>query len=229
MLQLPFGVGRFASRLRSEGRQRWTVGHFACQSEGQSRHPLDALGHDALDIIAGAVIVVVQAGVKHDDGDAASEKRMVVAVRFQLPVEVEQQVFRLIQAADRLPKSGRRARPDDFQFLAAEAADHIHIEGEFDAIERHGGRPHPVRRAEQAFFLGIPEREQHASLRRRGQSAEGVDQFQQRRRPAGVVIRSVMHGSNRTTAVHTVPVANVVVVRPEQHDFFAEPRVAPRP
>ena len=82
--------GRLAARLRPERWQTWSIRHVARQPEGQSRDPLDTVRHNSLDVVARTVVVVVQSGVKHDDGNAAGEKRMMVAVGFQFPGEVEQ-------------------------------------------------------------------------------------------------------------------------------------------
>lgn len=105
------------------------------------------------------MIVLVQAGVQHDHGDIVHDERVVVAVGFQLPVEIQQQLRYVVLPAHQLPQAGAGARSEHDELRVAQAADHVGIDHDWDTLQGHGRMIDPVLRAEQAFLFAVPEGE----------------------------------------------------------------------
>ena len=81
--------GVSGTRGRSKRRRRRPVGQVVDDAEQHPGDFLHSLCVDELRQVAGAVIVVVHAGVKQQHGNVVLEQRIMIGVGFQLPGEVD--------------------------------------------------------------------------------------------------------------------------------------------
>ncbi|MGC4005345.1 MAG: hypothetical protein QM811_20375 [Pirellulales bacterium] len=176
-------------------------------------------------IVGRFVIQLVQAGVQHHDRNLRFEERMMIAVGLHHPGVVQLQRVVDVAVRDQPSPADRGARAVDLDLFVAQPTDHIEIDACLELSERDGRIFEPVFRAEQVDFFAVPKRDDERAFRRDRQRADRLDQFQHRGRAAGVVVGAVMDVTDRTVAVFSRAVADVIVVRTDQDVFVAQLRV----
>ena len=120
----PIGGQRFIPSGRAVVRESVGVGCFDDRGDEVAGDRFEARAIDLLHIVARPVVVVVQAGVEHDDRNLAFEERPVVAVGGELPGEIEPQ--RIVDRAAQQPSQAvAGARAERLQPAVAEPADHV--------------------------------------------------------------------------------------------------------
>ena len=77
--------------------------------------------------------------------------------------ELEIEVGHDIVARNQRSQANRRSGPPDHEMVSVDATDHVHGDGEYDAIEIYRGVLDIVPGAEQALLFAVPEREQDAA------------------------------------------------------------------
>src|SRR5688572_8269653 len=91
-----------------------------------------------MSIVTRTVIVAVQTRMQHQHRDLSGQERIVIAVLFQFPIEVEFQVRELVAFANQTPQAADSATTIDFDAFRLHAADHVAIHHEYEAISRYG-------------------------------------------------------------------------------------------
>ena len=173
------------------------------------------------------MVVLVQSGVEHDDGNLVLDEGPVIAVGLELPGEVEPNRL-VVVAAEEAAEAVAGARAVDFEAAVLHAADHVDVDAELDRAGGNGRRPEPALRAEHAHLFAVPKREQDRAARVELRVGERLDGFQQRGDAAGVVVRAVEDVADRAVGVAHAAVADVVVMGADDDGLVLEHRVGAR-
>ena len=198
--------------------------------ESQPDDRFDADEIDQMGVVAGPVVLVVQAGVKHDGRNPGRDERVVIRVVGDLPVEHQFQVRFGIRRHDRATERLGRAGTVDLDPLPSQSANHVEIQREDDLPlgNRRGTHPEEVVGTQQTLLLPVPKRDQHRSPRPARQLAEGLGQFDQSGDTRGVVVGAVVNQTGGAEAIVGCSVADVVVVGADDDHLAGDGRIAAR-
>ena len=226
------GVG-FGPTFGSEGgRRARIVGDGRHEAQRQSGHRLDALEVHQMDVVARAVVLVVESGVKHHGGDASLDEGEMIGVVGDVPVEDEFESGRvarsLVRGDNRPPQTFRGAGAKNLEPPATQPADHVEVYRERDPEMGQGRRacPQEVVRPQQSFLLAIPEGEEDRAAEPFGEMVHRLGQLEEPGDAGGVVVGSVVDVAERTVAVVGVAVADVVEVCSDHDEFPGQDGVA---
>ena len=139
---------RFLPRLAPKAAQFGRVGKFDQNLEDELRDLFKAFVVDLVRIVTGPVIIAVHSGVHHYIGNVVRVKSVVIAVGFDFPVKVEQQVLPVILPTDKPPQIATGACSKHLEVRVAQSPDHVGIDHDGHPVERDRGMVHPMFRAD---------------------------------------------------------------------------------
>ena len=112
------------------------------------------------------MISVVQTGMEHQRWDSIGEERMVIAVRFKLPRELQLQPCVSVLLRDDSSQALARPNAEDFEVVVSQLADHVDIESERDSLERDRRVTNEVLRSDEPIFFPVPKCKQDRTFGR---------------------------------------------------------------
>ena len=136
----------------------------------------------------------------------------MIAVVLDVPTEVEPGPGSQPRRTHALTQACARTGPHYLDSSLVQPSYHVDVNGNPYGADRHAGVTDPVLGAEQAFFLAVPECEQDRTSRTVLSACDRVDNFQQCRHAAGVVVRPIVDETPGPIAVAPRTVAYVVVM-----------------
>ena len=141
------GVGLLPTGRPERRAGSGVVGQGRHQAERQSSHRLDAVEIDQVHVVAGAVVLIVEAGVEHERGYAGHDEGVVIGIFLEIPEERQFQFCRVRGIVVRVdhgrPHSGARTGAVGLDAAAPQPADHVEVHGEDERPARERRRPLP--------------------------------------------------------------------------------------